>query len=74
MRAIRVASVIHNEDHYRDESARRVRLALHKTDSGYEWTASGEDTSTGVWPTVAAAEQAAWQAWGAEVWGLRFGR
>ena len=73
-KAIRAATICHNEDDYRDHNARRVRLELHR-DAGahaYIWrTCDGDDCLIAPQPTVAAACDAALNAWGAACWDLR---
>jgi len=75
MRAIRVATICHNEDDYRDQNHRRVTLVLRRDRDKYRWYGVEEDgteydteVSAG---TVAQAEDAACHAWGAMEWDLQ---
>lgn len=69
---LRIATICHNEDNYRDPAHRRVRLELHPVPEGYVWrTADGQDCCIGACRTVAYATWAARSAWGAAVWDLR---
>ena len=71
MKAIRVATICHNDDDCKDKNHRRVRLELHKNDIGYCWyTSDGEDTGTGSYKTVAEAQHAAKSVWGGEIWAM----
>ena len=73
-KAIRVATICHNEDDYRDHEARRVRLELHRDagDNTYIWrTSDGDDCLIAPQETVVAACDAAINAWGAACWDLR---
>ena len=72
IRPIRVASICHNGDDYRDPLHRRVRLELQKDTDGYVWrTDDGMDCCIGACRTVREAEEAAAHAWGAAEWALR---
>ena len=74
MKKLRVATICHNDDDQNDKNHRRVRLELVHEDGGYVWqTSDGEDTATGVFRTIKDAMHAASQAWGSDVWGLKFG-
>jgi hypothetical protein len=67
MKAIRVATICHNEDDYQ-QKYRRVRLELTKAEGGYVWhTGTGEDCCLGEFASVYDAEIAALRAWGAAV-------
>ncbi len=69
---IRVATICHNDDDYRDPNHRRVRLELRDEDGVYVWrTAEGMDCCIGTCRNVREAEEAALHAWGAAVWDLR---
>jgi len=62
------ATINHN-----DQDGERVGLVLTRDERGYGWhTASGEDCGLGGFESVEAADDAAQQSWGAEVWGLRW--
>ena len=70
-RAIRTATICHSEDSHTDPKHRRVRIEL-KIDGGkYVWKSEGNDCGIGSFATVADAENAALQAWGAECWAIK---
>lgn len=74
-KAIRAASICHNEDDHRDPNHRRVRLELIRdTDGRFRWyTEEGDeryDTDVSA-ATVADACSAAKAAWGGREWALR---
>lgn len=72
MRAIRTATINHNNADWMPRGQRRLKLVLEKDDAGLIWrTADGEDCCIAPQPTVAAAVEAARISWGAPVWCLR---
>ena len=77
IRPIRKASILRNDDATtrRNEPRkrhRRIGLELHHEPEGYFWRSEyNEDCGMGWFKTVADAEQAARQAWGAPCWDLK---
>ena len=71
-RAIRTASILHNESDYPSHAGERVKLNLVRDGNRYRWyTESGEDTEVSAL-TVAEACRAAIGSWGrSHVWGFR---
>ena len=71
MKAIRTATICHNDDDYRDPEHRRVRLELLKVGPFYVWHCDGDECGLLAFRTVKSATEGAVAAWGAEVWDLR---
>ena len=71
-RAIRTASILHNESDYPGHAGERVKLNLVWDGSTYRWyTGSGEDTEVSG-KTVANACHGARESWGrSHVWDFR---
>lgn len=70
-RAIRIFSICHNADDYRNPKHRRVVVRLEKDGDRYRWrTEAGEDTEVSG-KTVAEAIEAACAAWRAADWDMR---
>jgi hypothetical protein len=71
MKAIRVCTICHNDDDSKDKDHRRVRVVLHKGESGYRWYVDGEGAGLPVYDSVREAQRAAKKAWGGEAWDMR---
>ena len=74
MTNIRVATICHNEDNYKQRGHRRVRLVLKMVGTEYWWYQSddGDLTYTGVNSlTIYDAEIDAMRLWGDDEWDFR---
>lgn len=72
MRAIRTATINHNNADWLPRGQRRIKLVLEKDGAGLVWrTADGQDCGIAPQSTVVAAMEAARLSWGSGSWDLR---